>query len=82
MNRHPGIHHFRTSHHLTTVARREIARVNLLLTRAERDCVDWYAEATAVFPATTEIGALIRSDIPNTDQYNPPTPAPVIPPAA
>jgi hypothetical protein len=65
-----------------TIERREVGRLNVLLTRAERDAVDWYAEATNVFPAGTETGDLIRSDIPTTSQYNPatPTPSPVAPP--
>lgn len=60
-----------------TVERREVGRLNVLLTSAERDAVDWYAEATSVFATGTEIGDLIRADIPTTTQYNPATPAPV-----
>lgn len=43
--------------------------------RAQRDAVDWCAEAVSVFPAGTESGHLIRADIPTTNQYNPSTPA-------
>lgn len=59
-----------------TIERRETGRLNVLLNRVNRETVDWYAEATAVFPAGTETGDLIRSDIPTTDQYNPATSAP------
>ena len=59
-----------------TVERREVGRLNVLLTSVERDSVDWYSEATSVFPAGTETGDLIRADIPTTTQYNPATPAP------
>jgi hypothetical protein len=41
----------------------------------ERDCPDWYAEATKVFVEGTEIGDLIRSEVPTSSDYNPPTPA-------
>lgn len=50
-----------------TIERREVGRLNILLTRAERDAVDWYAEAKSVFPAGTENGDLIRADIPSTN---------------
>ena len=43
-----------------------------------RDTVDWYAEATSIFPLGTETEDLIRADIPTTNQYNPNTP--VVPP--
>lgn len=58
----------------STVARRELGRLNARLATVERDCVDWYAEATKVFPADTEIGDLIRAEVPTGADYNPPTP--------
>lgn len=57
-----------------TVERRAVGRLNVLLNRAEKDAQDWYAEATSVFPANTEVGDLVRG-IPTTADYNPPTPA-------
>lgn len=59
-----------------TVQRREAGRVGKRLALIEKDCQDWYAEATRYFPAGTEIGDLIRGEIPTTSDYNPPTPAP------
>ena len=47
---------------------------NVLISRLEDECVQWYAEATAVFPEGTTNGDLIRGQIPTS--YNPPTPAP------
>jgi hypothetical protein len=58
-----------------TIDRREAGRVNKLLALIEKDCQDWYAEATRFFSAGTEIGDLIRSEVPTTSDYNPPTPA-------
>jgi hypothetical protein len=58
-----------------TVERREVGRVSVLLTRVERDAVDWYAEATSIYGEATEIGALLRAEIPTTSDYNPATPA-------
>jgi hypothetical protein len=46
----------------------------------ERDCQNWKAEATKVFVEGTEIGDLIRSEVPTSSDYNPPTPAPPPPP--
>jgi hypothetical protein len=67
----------------STVDRRETGRLNAKLSTVERDCQDWYAEATKVFAAGTEIGDLIRSEIPTTSDYNPPSPpAPTPPPPA
>lgn len=57
-----------------TVERSKVARLNVLLTRVERDVQDWYAEATSVFIEGTEIGDLVRT-LPTTASYNPPTPA-------
>ena len=54
---------------LSTIDRRETGRVNALLMRVERDCQDWYAEATKLFVAGTEIGDLIRSQVPTTTDY-------------
>jgi hypothetical protein len=66
-----------------TLDRRETGRLNARLALVERDCHDWYAEATKVFVAGTEIGDLIRSQIPTSADYNPPTPPapPPTPPA-
>lgn len=64
----------------STVDRRETGRLNAKLSTVERDCQDWYAEATKVFAAGTEIGDLIRSEIPTTSDYNPPTPPAPSPP--
>jgi hypothetical protein len=46
--------------------RRETGRLNARLALVERDCQDWYAEATKVSVAGTEIGDLIRSQIPTS----------------
>lgn len=65
-----------------TLDRRATGRLNARLALVERDCQDWYAEATKVFVAGTEIGDLIRSQIPTSADYSPPTPpAPPAPPA-
>jgi hypothetical protein len=58
----------------STIDRRETGRLNARLGIVERDCVDWYAEATKVFVEGTEIGDLIRSEVPVSSDYNPPTP--------
>jgi hypothetical protein len=63
-----------------TVHRREAGRLGKRLALIEKDCQDWYAEAAKYFPEGTEIGDLIRSEIPTTTDYNPPTPAPAPPP--
>jgi hypothetical protein len=65
-----------------TIDRREAGRVNKRLALIQKDCQDWYAEATRFFPEGTEIGDLIRSEVPTTTDYNPPTPAPPAPPPA
>ena len=44
-----------------TIDRQETGRLNAKLGTVERDCQDWYAEATKIFVAGTEIGDLIRS---------------------
>ena len=54
--------------------RRTEGLLNALYSRCEDECVAWYAEATAVWPAGTAEGDMIRGQVP-TD-YNPPTPAP------
>ncbi len=56
-----------------TVARRETGRLSVLLNRVENDAQQWYAEATSVFKAGTEIGDLIRSGIQSSDSYSPGT---------
>jgi hypothetical protein len=58
----------------STLARREQGRLNGRLTKVERDGVDWYAGATKVFAADTEIGDLIRAEVPPETNYNPPIP--------
>ncbi len=63
-----------------TIDRREAGRLNGKLATVERDCQDWYAEATKIFVAGTEIGDLIRSQVPTSDEYGTPgTPAPTPP---
>ncbi len=57
-----------------TRARRAEGLYNGLITRLEDECVQWYAEACAVFPEGTDNGDLIRGQIPTI--YNPPTAAP------
>ncbi|HEV7401467.1 MAG TPA: hypothetical protein VGO11_01020 [Chthoniobacteraceae bacterium] len=66
-----------------TLDRRETGRLNARLGLVERDCQDWYAEATKVFVAGTEIGDLIRSEVPTSDDYSPSAPPipPPVPPA-
>jgi hypothetical protein len=63
----------------STIARRERGRLNVKLSTVERDCQDWYAEATKVFVAGTEIGDLIRAEVPTSDQYGTSTPPPPVP---
>lgn len=64
-----------------TIQKRENGRVNRRMALIQKDCQDWYAEAAKFFPAGTEFGDLIRSEIPTTSDYNPPTPpAPPTPP--
>lgn len=60
-----------------TKARRASGDFNALIIRLEDECVQWYAEATAVFPAGTTNGDLIRGQIPTN--YSPPTAAPAAP---
>jgi len=55
-----------------TIDRRETGRVNKRLALIQKDCQDWYAEAARFFPAGTEIGDLLRSEVPTTTDYNPP----------
>ena len=51
--------------------------LHTLLGRLEDECVQWYAEATAVFPAGTTNGDLIRGQIPTS--YSPAAATPVTP---
>ncbi|MFN0077237.1 MAG: hypothetical protein ACKVY0_12270 [Prosthecobacter sp.] len=61
----------------STIDRRDAGRLNARQATVQRDCQDWYAEATKVFVAGTEIGDLIRSEVPTSDEYGTPgTPAP------
>lgn len=52
-----------------TKARRAAGDFNTLIGRLEDECVQWYAEATAVFPEGTTNGDLIRGQIPTS--YSP-----------
>ena len=63
-----------------TIDRRETGRLNAKLTSVQRDCQDWYAEATKVFVAGTEIGDLIRAEVPTSADYGTSTPPPPTPP--
>ena len=63
-----------------TKARRAAGDFNTLIARLEDDCVQWYAEATAVFPAGTTNGDLIRGQIPTS--YSPAAATPVLTPVA
>jgi hypothetical protein len=63
----------------STIDRRLTGRLNARLGRVERDCVDWYAEATRVFVEGTEIGDLIRAEVPVSSDGDAP-PAPGTPP--
>ncbi len=54
-----------------TIARREVGRVNALLERVQKDGVDWYAEVTAVYAVGTEIGDLVRANVPTSSDYGP-----------
>lgn len=58
-------------------ARRAAGDYNTLIGRLEDECVQWYAEATAVFPAGTTNGDLIRGQIPTS--YSPAAAAPATP---
>lgn len=64
-----------------TIERREVGRLNSLLTRTEGDCQHWYAEATSAFASGTEIGDLVRSEVPTTTDYGSSTPKPAPTPA-
>jgi len=55
----------------TTKERRAEGNYNALISRLEDECIQWYAEATAVFPVGTTNGDLIRGQVPTI--YNPPT---------
>lgn len=61
-----------------TMARRSAGNFNALINRLEDECIQWYAEATAVFPDGTTTGDLVRGQIPTN--YNPASSAPVPPP--
>lgn len=52
-----------------TKARRAAGDFNTLIVRLEDECVQWYAEATAVFPVGTTNGDLLRGQIPT--HYSP-----------
>ncbi len=56
--------------------RRKTGRLNVRLAIVEHGCQDWYGEATKVLVEGTEIGDLIRAQVPTSSDYNPPTPAP------
>ncbi len=60
-----------------TKARRAAGDFNTLIGRLEDECVQWYAEATAVFPAGTTNGDLIRGQIPTS--YSPAATTPATP---
>jgi hypothetical protein len=62
-------------------ARRAAGDFNALISRLEDECVQWYAEATAVFPAGTTNGDLIRGQIPTSYSPAPASPVPPAPPA-
>ena len=76
----PSLHELKEAYSdKSTIDRRETGRLNAKLSTVQRDCQDWYAEATKVFVAGTEIGDLIRSEVPTSDEYGSP-PAPPEPP--
>ena len=60
-----------------TKARRAAGDFNTLIGRLEDECIQWYAEATAVFPEGTTNGDLIRGQIPTS--YSPAAAAPTTP---
>lgn len=62
-------------------ARRAAGNFNALINRLEDECVQWYAEATSVFPAGSTPGDLIRGQIPTSYSPAPASPAPVPAPA-
>ena len=55
------------------VARVSVGRYNALISRMEDQCVQWYADATAVFLEGTPEGDMIRSTVPTSADYNPAT---------
>lgn len=65
----------------TAMARRAAGGFNTLIGRLEDECVQWYAEATAVFPAGTTNGDLIRGQIPTSYSPAATTPAAPVKPA-
>lgn len=65
----PSLRALKTDYRLARAeARQEVGLYNELLVRLEDECIQWYAEATAVFPDGTNEGDFIRGEIP-TD-YN------------
>ena len=54
-------------------ARVSVGRYNTLISRLEDECVQWYSDATAVFLEGTPEGDMIRSTVPTSTDYNPPT---------
>jgi hypothetical protein len=58
------------------LARKATGKLNLLLSRLEDECVQWYGEAILVFGAGTPEGDMIRGTIPTSDQYAPGTTTP------
>jgi hypothetical protein len=72
----PSLRKLKSDHKESTAkARRAAGNFNALINRLEDECVQWYAEATAVFPEGTTHGDLIRGQIPTS--YHPVSPAPV-----
>ncbi len=55
------------------VARVSTGLFNALVSRLENECVQWYADATAIFLEGTPLGDMIRNTVPTSNNYNPPT---------
>ena len=73
----PSLRELKEAHSdAATKDRGENGRLHARLGLVERDCQQWYEEATKVFVEGSEVGDLIRRRVPTTTDYNPPTPAP------
>ena len=59
-------------------ARQSVGMYNAMITRLEDEAQQWYAEATAVYPASTVEGDMIRNSVPTSSDYNPATVAPTV----
>ena len=70
----PALRALKTPHNdALAIARVSVGRYNALISRMEDQCVQWYADATAIFLEGTPEGDMIRSTVPTSSDYNPAT---------